>query len=239
MFLNQVQNKWSSKISVINGTLQIIDDEAEVIIKEMKNLNLSYNNSYSKDLKIDTSFIEGGDSYSFFLSAENLDKELKPTSLIVSLKYNLLHLHASLYRDAKSEALLGKTRIHFHDEQFYDDHHEIDDTTKIEKIFYQQNFKYMEADTELNQEFLKIHNFTASSTDIKNVRGNASYYINDKRLNIDLSIDCLNLDAILSKLYSGRKESSLRATEVLNFLTTKKEFNFFKIYNNFSKSAYQ
>ena len=228
VFLNQVQNKWSSKISVINGTLQIIDDETEVIIKEMKNLNLSYNNSYSKDLKIDTSFIEDGDSYSFFLSAANLDKKLKPTSLIVSLKYNLLHLHASLYRDAKSEALLGKTRIHFHDEQFYDDHHEIDDTTKIEKIFYQQNFKYMEADTELNQEFLKIHNFTASSTDIKNVRGNASYYINDKRLNINLSIDDLNLDAILSKLYSERKESSLKATEVLNFLTTKRNLTFSK-----------
>ena len=85
---NQVHNDLSSKISIINGTLQVIDDDTEIVTKQMNNLHLSYNNFDGKNLKVSTSFTENGDSHSFLLSAKNLDKNLNPTNLTIVLKYN-------------------------------------------------------------------------------------------------------------------------------------------------------
>ena len=219
MFLKQVQHNLSSKISVVNGTFQVIDD-TEVVIKEMKNLHLSYSRSCNKNLKITISFNEDGNSHSFLLDAKDLDEALSPTSLIVSVKYNLLHLYAKLYRNLKSNALLGKASIHLYDK--------IDTKTDIEKFFCQQNFKKIEVDVELNKELLKIHNFTTTSTNIQDIKGSASYYVNSNTLNFNIEIDNLNLDSILMKFYGTKKADNFDIMDLLDFITTKRNLAFTK-----------
>ena len=219
IIFKQIQHNLSSKISIINGTFQIVDSDTEVATREIQNLYLLYNHSYDKNLKVSISFNESGNSHSLFLNAKDLDKELTPTNLTVSLKYNLLHLHAQLYRNKISYNLSGKANIHFHDK--------VDDKfTDIEKFFGQQDFKKIEADIELNKEFVKVYNFTTTSTNIKNLKGSASYYINNNTLNFDIDIDNLNLDAILLKFYGTKKVENLTTADLLGFITTRKNLTF-------------
>ena len=224
---NQVHNDLSSKISIINGTLQVIDDDTEIVTKQMNNLHLSYNNFDGKNLKVSTSFTENGDSHSFLLSAKNLDKNLNPTNLTIVLKYNLLHLHVNLHKDIKSNTLLGKANIHIYDKTD-------NEITDIEKFVCQQNFKKVGADVELNQELLKVSNFVTTSVNVKNVKGSASYHINSNTLNLNIAIDDLNLDAILLKLYGKETINNFNVTELLNFITKKRNLVFSKFVTTYA-----
>jgi hypothetical protein len=221
LYVDQFKNNTSSNVSIINGKIQFINEDTSGIVKQLENFNLSYTNSSGKNISVKTDFSEAKNSYSFFVEADGIDKNLSPTNLSISLTHNLLHLYTNLKKDQDSGSLLGKIDLHFDDKPS-------DALIDVKKFINQEHFQSVQADVELNSQFLKVTNFTTTSENIKNIKGNFSYYLANSKIDADIAIDELNLDAVLLKFYGKDSKNELDSANVLNFLTTKTDLDFSK-----------
>jgi hypothetical protein len=221
IFAKQLENNVSSNISIINGTLKFVNNDSSATTHQLDNFNLSYRNAYGKDMSLETSFNTNEDRYSLSLEANDMQKEFNPKSLSVSFKHNLLHLQTALKKDSASGNLVGKTNIHF-------DSNNNNKSSDIKKFIHQENFKSVEANTELSQQSLKVDNFATTSENVKNIKGNAVYYLENNTLDIGLAIDELNLDAIMSQISNPKEQNNFTAMDFLDFLTKKVNMNISK-----------
>ena len=213
-----------SKVNLKNAELEFIDKDTALPVRKLNNLSFTFSNSHNHHLDLDSTFYLNQDKYFLYISSNDLDKDLNPDHIIISLQHNMLHFITQLSRDVKVNKLRGVANFHFHNQK--------DNLlSDFKKFVNQQNFKKVSADIEFDEQSLKVSNFTTNSDDINKISGEANYYRESKILDVKLLIDKLNLDQLLNKYYGGDNEGKVKfkAIDILNFLTKRNDFKFSKL----------
>jgi hypothetical protein len=212
----------STKIVLRNAELELVDKDSALVKRKIEKLNIIFRNAGNYHLDLNSTFSENQEQYSLFIESEDLDKDLNPDNIVISLQHNLLHFYTTLSRGAKADKLIGTANIHFHNkvESNFSDFKQFVDT---------QNLKKIKADIEFNNECLRVSNFTTDSDGINNIKGGINYHRKSKILDLNLSIEELNLDQLFLKYYGKNDKDSkteFNSMELLDFLTKRLEFGF-------------
>jgi len=175
-------NTDSTKIFLRNAELEFIDKDSALVKRKIEKLNLTFRNTDNYHLDLNSTFSENQEQYSLFIESKDLDKDLNPDNIVISLQHNLLHFYTTLSREAKSDKLIGTANIHFHNkvESHFSD---------FKQFVNMQNFKKIKADIEFNKECLRVNNFTADSEGINNIKGEVNYHRKSKILDLNLSTE--------------------------------------------------
>jgi hypothetical protein len=215
-------NTDSTKIFLRNAELEFIDKDSALVKRKIEKLNLTFRNANNYHLDLNSTFSENQEQYSLFIESKDLDKDLNPDNIVISLQHNLLHFYTILSRQAKSDKLIGTANIHFHNKlggNFSD----------LKEFTNKQNFKKIKADIEFNKECLRVNNFITDFEGINNIKGEANYHRKSKILDLNLSIEELNLDQLFLKYYGKDDKNSkieFNSMDLLDFLTKRREFGF-------------
>jgi len=212
----------STKIFLRNAELEFIDKDSALVKRKIEKLNLTFLNTNNYHLELDSTFSENQEQYSLFIESNDLDKDLNPDNIVISLQHNLLHFYTKLNREEKSDKLIGAANIHFHNkvESRFSD---------LKQFINKQDFKKIKADVEFNNECLRVNNFITDSEGINNIKGEANYHRSSKILDLNLSIEELNLDKLFLKYHGEDDQNSkieFNSMDVLDFLTKRRELGF-------------
>ena len=212
----------STKIVLRNAELELIDKDSALVKRTIEKLNITFRNTDNYHLDLNSTFSENQEQYSLFIESKDLDRDLNPDNIMISLQHNLLHFYTTLSREAKSDKLIGTANIHFHNklESKFSD---------FKQFLDKQNFKKIKADIEFNKECLRINNFITDSEGINDIKGGVNYYRKSKILDLNLSIEELNLDQLFLKYYGKDDKDSkteFNSMDLLDFLTKRLEFGF-------------
>ena len=216
--------KHSSKVFFKNAEVEFIDKDSALPIRKLDNLSLTFRNSYDYHLDLNSIFYYNQDKYFLYIASDDLDKDLNPDSITISLQHNLVHFITQLNRDVKADMLKGVANIHFHN-------HEGSVFSDLKKLVNQQNFKKVSADIEFDEQSLRVYNFTTNSEDIDSIVGEANYYRKSSILDLKLLVDKLNLDQFFKRYYGNdsNEKNKFDIIDILNFLTKRNDFTFSKL----------